>query len=125
MNQPTDREETAMDQTDAPEAQPSPIIVRDGIKRVADLQVGDVVTPPQREVSLWMRRVAAEKGLPDSVLAIAIERISEGAADKRGRWICVSGYLPDAWYSSGSRFSFTFKARPETPWPVLRTTAGR
>jgi len=84
------------------------------MKPVADLKVGDVVAPPQREVSLWMKRTAAEKGLPESVLSITIESIHEGAPDKRGRWICVKGFLPQAWFGDGKRFPFTFKARPDT-----------
>ena len=88
-------------------------------KLVAELKVGDVVAPPKREVSLWMKRTAAEKGLDESVLAITIEEVYEGFADKKGRWIHVKGFLPQAWFGEGKRFPFTFKARPETVWPVL------
>ena len=90
-----------------------------GALKVADLQVGDVVSPPQREISLWMRRDAVNKGLGEAALAITIETVREGPPDKRGRWVCIAGYLPKAWYTSGTRYLFTFKARPETLWPLL------
>jgi len=85
-------------------------------KPVSEIRPGDVILPPARELSLWMRRDAATKGLPASALRITVERVREGEADKRGRWIIVSGYLPDAWYNGHGRYPFTFKARPATPW---------
>ena len=98
-------------------------------KKVEDLKVGDVIAPPAREVSLWMKRDAREKGLPESVLAITIETIYQGEPDKRGGWVCIAGYLPEAWYTTtgadnirqpGKRYLFRFKARPATPWIVVQ-----
>jgi hypothetical protein len=95
--------------------------------RADSLSVGDVVMPPDRELSLWMRKRAAEKGMPTDELGIMLTDIHEGAPDKRGRWIVFTGYLRDRWYEDrpGRRQSpFTFKARPNTPWSlVARPTA--
>ena len=82
---------------------------------VSDLRPGDVIAPPARELALWMRRDAAAKGVPESMLRITVESIRDGAPDARGSWVIISGYLPDAWYG-GTRYAWTFKARPATRW---------
>lgn len=98
---------------------------------VETLKVGDVIWPPARELSLWMRRSCKEKGLLGSALALTVREVREGRPDKRGRWLIVkTEQTPewnalntgnnDIWCGPGSRsHSFNFKARPETPWPVL------
>jgi hypothetical protein len=92
-------------------------------KAVAALRPGDVILPPARELALWMRRDAAAKGLPESMLRLTVETIREGAPDKRGPWVIVAGYLPDAWYANGRRYVWTFKARPATLWPLAGEAA--
>lgn len=83
------------------------------------LRVGDIVLPPDRELKLWMLRDAAAKGIAPGDLGIMLTEVSEGFADKRGRWLLFKGYLRDAWYQGRKPHPFTFKARPETPWPLL------
>lgn len=83
------------------------------------LRVGDIVLPPDRELKLWMLRDAAAKGIAPGDLGIMLTEVSEGLADKRGRWLLFKGYLRDAWYQGRKPHPFTFKARPETPWPLL------
>src|SRR3990167_4048454 len=39
------------------------------------LRVGDVIFPPAREVSLWMRRNARERGLPDTALYLTVRAV--------------------------------------------------
>lgn len=45
---------------------------------VETLRVGDVILPPAREVSLWMRRHAREHGLSDNALRLTITDIRDG-----------------------------------------------
>jgi hypothetical protein len=95
---------------------PNPKRRKGGKVRADALAVGDIVMPPERELRLWMRRDAAERGLTDKDLGIMLTEVREGAPDTRGRWILFSGYLPDHWYKSGRPYKWTFKARPETAW---------
>lgn len=83
------------------------------------LRIGDIVLPPDRELKLWMLRDAAAKGIAPGDLGIMLTEVNEGLADKRGRWLLFKGYLRDAWYQGRKPHPFTFKARPETPWPLL------
>lgn len=88
--------------------------------RAEDIKIGDMVFPPEREMRLWMRRALAEKGLSEQSLLLKVASVSEGKADKNGRWIVVKGQYSPEWckdYADQSRAYFmTFKARPETPW---------
>ena len=85
------------------------------------IQVGDVILPPVRELSLWMRRCARERGLSDDALHLTVTEVREGAPDKRGRWLVVKTWQTDEWCQGQvSRGPFTFKARPGTPWPLIR-----
>ena len=86
---------------------------------VQTLKVGDVILPPAREMSLWMRRVLAEKGLPESALYLTITDIREADADARGRWVTIGTLQDAAWCSPLPRQRWTFKARPQTLWPVV------
>lgn len=89
--------------------------------RADTLKEGDIVMPPDRELRLWMIRDAAEKGMSSSDLGIMLTDVHEGQPDKRGRWIIFKGYLRDDWYAGRRKYPFTFKARPETPWPLVAT----
>ena len=81
------------------------------------LQVGDVILPPARELQLWMRRHCREHGLSEDALRLTITDIREGQPDKRGRWLVFVTAQDPAWKAAG--MPFRFKARPETPWPLL------
>lgn len=84
---------------------------------VRDLKVGDVIMPPAREVSLWMRRTLQERNLPESALHLTITKITDGAPDKRGPWLVVVCDQTPEW-RQGATYPFTFKARPDTPWQM-------
>lgn len=88
-------------------------------KAAAALQVGDVILPPAREMSLWMRRHARERGLTESALHLTVTQVREGATDKRGRWLIIKADHTPEWNADGRVLAFTFKARPETPWPLI------
>jgi hypothetical protein len=88
-------------------------------KKPAELiKTGDMILPPEREMRLWMRRTVAERGLSESALHLTVTETYEGNPDKRGRWIIVEAKYPLEWNSNNSD-TFTIKARPETPWPVI------
>jgi hypothetical protein len=92
--------------------------------RADSLKVGDIVMPPERELRLWMGKRAAEKGMKPQDLGIMLTSVREGASDKTGRWILLTGYLQDRWYADyagGKQHPMTFKARPDTMWPVVAT----
>ena len=86
--------------------------------RAENITVGDVILPPARELSLWMRRHVREHQLPETALHLTVIKVSEGAPDKRGRWLLIKTQLASAW--SAGRGPFTFKARPGTPRPINR-----
>lgn len=80
-----------------------------------NIQVGDVILPPERELRLWMRRHIQTHNLPECALHLSVKEIRE-TSDKGGPWIVFKTQYPEAW---GHTSSFTFKARPETPWTVI------
>ena len=80
---------------------------------------GMVILPPERELSLWMRRRAQEQGLPETALHLTVREIYEGVSDKKGRWLIVKGEETVAWSHGRQDRIFTFKARPATLWPVM------
>ena len=80
---------------------------------VDTLKVGDVILPPERELSLWMRRHAREKGFSDNALRLTITEIRDAAPDKRGRWLAIVTQQDPEW---GAGLPFVFKARPDTTW---------
>ena len=82
------------------------------------LRVGDVIFPPAREVSLWMRRNARERGLPDTALYLTVRDVREGRPDTRGRWLVFFTDHSPAWNQGRNPYLFTFRARPGTPWQV-------
>jgi len=90
--------------------------------RADALKVGDVIMPPAREVQLWMRRALAERNLPESALYLTITSVEEGSPDKRGRWLLISADQSVEWNAGRKAVPFRFKARPETPWPIVMTT---
>lgn len=82
----------------------------------AQIRVGDVVMPPERELRLWMRRHVREHNLPESALHLHVEEI-KSTHDKGGEWVIVKARYDKTW--DARQFTFTFKARPETPWSIL------
>lgn len=88
--------------------------------------VGDVILPPQREVSLWMRRALRERGLADSALHLTVTEVREGLADAGGRWVVVTSLYSPEWAGEGvKRGPFRFKARPKTSWLVVENAPPR
>jgi len=83
---------------------------------VNTLKVGDVIMPPAREVSLWMRRDCQEKGLSESALHLTITEIKEGNYDKGGLWLIIKADHNDEWNAGRKAFPFSFKARPDSSW---------
>jgi hypothetical protein len=87
------------------------------------IQVGDVILPPARELSLWMRRTAREKGLGDEALYLTVTEIREGTPDKGGRWIVIKSQQTAEWKRDyrpeSTDLPFVFKARPATPWSII------
>ena len=89
-------------------------------KRAAEtIKIGDVIMPPAREVSLWMRRHTVQNGLSEDALLLTVKEIYEGAPDKTGRWLVIETDHSPEWNAGRERtFPFKFKARPATPWIV-------
>jgi len=89
-----------------------------------DIKEGDLVLPPEREIRLWMRRALGEKKLAESALLLTVAEVSEGKPDKKGRWTVVKGRYSREWCGDYANplgdYFLTFKARPETPWTILR-----
>lgn len=85
------------------------------------LRPGDVIRPPARELSLWMRKQAAEHQLDEAALCMIVSSVREGPADAGGRWTLITARMSSAWHAAmGSRPSdWTFRARPNTPWPLM------
>jgi|SRR5579871_4115843 len=93
-------------------------------KIVAELKAGDVILPPAREIQLWMRRHLREHGLSEAAIHLTVTAVDEGTPDKRGRWLLVRTRQTAEWCANcvnpdPAAHPFTFKARPETPWPVV------
>lgn len=84
------------------------------------IQAGDVILPPERELRLWMRKHVATHNLPETALHLKVEYVARGIPDKRGEWILFRTRYPEAW---GYQSEFRFKARPETPWKIVRREA--
>lgn len=85
------------------------------------LRPGDVIRPPARELSGWMRKRAAERQLDESALCMTVSSVREGQADAGGRWVLITAQMSNAWHEAqGSRrHDWTFRARPGTPWPLI------
>ncbi len=81
------------------------------------IQIGDVIMPPERELRLWMRRHIATHNLPESALFLNVTGIYH-SNDKGGTWLHFKTMYPDIW--PGGAYAFTFKARPATPWTIIR-----
>lgn len=84
----------------------------------ASIEVGDVIMPPAREVRLWMRRHVAQKGLPETSLHLVVTEVVEAKADKGGRWLRIRTQHTDA--LAFNMFAFSFKARPNTAWQIIK-----
>lgn len=91
--------------------------------KASEIKVGDVVMPPDRELSLWMRRHIAEKGLSANALHLTVAAIDR-SADKRGEWIHIKGEYNAEWKSTNadpSRPSYmSFKTLAGKAWPVVK-----
>lgn len=81
------------------------------------IRPGDVIMPPERELRLWMRRRAAEQGLPEEALYLEVVEVYEGAPDKRGPWIWIRALSSPKW---PSRTPWKIKARPDTDWTIVQ-----
>ena len=89
---------------------------------IEQLQVGDIILPPARELRLWMNRCCCERNLSDDAVQLTIREKYEGAPDIRGRWIVVKCDHTEEWNAGRPATSFNFKARPETVWPLIERT---
>lgn len=92
--------------------------VAKGLIASFDIRAGDTVRPPERELRLWMRRDAAEKGLDDYALWLNVTEVRDFPPDKKGRWLVVEGFMAPQWYGDRTPYLWTFKVRPNTPWPI-------
>lgn len=91
--------------------------------RAAELKIGDVVMPPEREVRLWMRRSCREKNLPETSLYLTITAIRDAEPDARGAWLLFTADQTPEWFGDTKPYPFKFKARPETPWATISRAA--
>ncbi|HEX8851183.1 MAG TPA: hypothetical protein VF761_16780 [Gemmatimonadaceae bacterium] len=92
------------------------------VKRCAStIAVGDQIMPPARELRLWLRRNLAEKGMTEAEAIMTVTEVKQGAPDKRGPWLLVTAFMPDAWYAEcpSGPYPWTFHIRPDTLWPVV------
>lgn len=85
---------------------------------VQDLTIGTVILPPARDLRLWMRRMCAEKGKPESAAQLIVRDLRDGAPDKNGAWAIIVAEPVREW---GTPTRWAIKARPSTPWPVVAT----
>jgi hypothetical protein len=85
----------------------------------SSLKVGDKILPPARELSLWMRKACAQKGLPESALLLTVTDIRQGMPDKNGAWLVFVCDQTPEWIGDSKPFPFKFKTRPSTPWPKV------
>lgn len=84
--------------------------------RVADLQLGDRILPPPREVALWMRKALVQKGLTEDALWLTVLALHSAAPDSRGPWMAITAVYGRDWLQGKPAYPWTFKARPETLW---------
>ncbi len=89
------------------------------MKSIEQVKVGEVILPPARELSLWMRRHIQEQGLPETALYLTVREIVEGTPDKRGGWVIVRCDQAQEWNQGRPARSFNFRARSSTLWPVV------
>jgi hypothetical protein len=84
-----------------------------------NLQTGDTIMPPPREVKLWMRRTLEERKLPEAALYLTVAKVEESAPDKGGRWLRVTADHTPEWANGCNLSPFVFRVRPETPWQKI------
>ncbi len=93
----------------------------------SEIRPGDTILPPKREVALWMRRHLSENGLPESALHLTVVSVEEAAPDKAGPWLVITTMHNDEWNAGKpdayALRPFRFKARPATPWTMIRRGA--
>lgn len=89
-------------------------------KPASEIKVGDVIMPPARELSLWMRKTAKDRGLDDAALHLTVIEVYEGAPDAKGRWFVVSASYSAQWATNRSPIpTMTFRVRPETAMVLI------
>lgn len=76
----------------------------------ADLLPGFIIHPPARELSLWMRKHAAEHGLPAEWLTLTVAGVEPA---KRPGYVLVRAHQP------GRVMPWAFLAKSTTMWPVV------
>lgn len=86
--------------------------------KVSQIKVGDVIMPPAREVSLWMKRHIHDNGLSESALLQTVKEIYS-SADKGGPWICFKSTYSAEWTGNRPTYGMSFRARPDTAWQRL------
>jgi len=103
-------------------AQPTPTTPRISKKCASTIKAGDTIKPPARELSLWLRRDLAEKGMTEADAIMTVTEVKQGAPDKRGPWLIITAFMPDAWYAQCPRgpYPWHFNVRPDTLWPVVQ-----
>jgi len=84
--------------------------------KVSEIQVGDVIMPPERELRLWMRKHAAAHGWSENALALTVTEVGDGLPDKGGPWVLIRTVHDPEWVPSGA---FKFKARPWSDWKLV------
>jgi hypothetical protein len=84
------------------------------MKRMDQIQIGDKILPPARELRLWMRRDAQSRGIPEAEIYLTVTAIAEDQMTKRGRWLKITGNMSDRWNEDRQPYPFSFKAQPHT-----------
>jgi len=89
--------------------------------KVSDIKVGDLIYPPQREISLWMQRALRDKDLDETALLLTVVEVRPSTKiDKNGPWTFVKGQYTKEWckdYVEPDKPQYmNFLARPHTPW---------
>ena len=78
----------------------------------SEVKPGDQIMPPARELSLWMRRDCAKKGLPEDALLLHVVEITpDYKIDKGGSWTYIKAMYSQEF--AGGR-PFNFFVRPNT-----------
>jgi hypothetical protein len=87
-------------------------------KPISEVKVGEQIMPPAREVSLWMRRTLAEKGLDESALLLTVVAVDHGTRLGVG----IKAQYGKEWtatYAEPNKAHYmTFQAKPTTMWKV-------
>ena len=92
--------------------------------KVSDIQIGDLIYPPQREIRLWMLRMLRDKELDETALLLRVVEVRPSKPDKNGPWTFVKGQHCKEWCKDHAEpdkpFYMSFLARPYTPWKGVK-----